>query len=251
MLRTARSPIFNQSHDFSCFLTDGSGRLVSQADGIPIHTGGGGLIVEAVLRGLRRHRAGGRVHLERPLRGRRQPPARLGREPSGLRRRGDLRLRLQPRAPIGHRRRRRRHLQPRGDRDLPRRHPAAAAAADRARHAAAATCGSCCCSTAAAPTCSTATSRPCSARPRSAPSRCSRWPRTSAPTDRLRYLDGILDYADRRMRAAVAELPDGVYIGAEMTDNDCFTECEIWIRVTITKSGDSGCSSTTPARTRR
>src|SRR5918993_5274690 len=49
MLQTARSPIFNQSHDFSCFLTDGRGRLVSQADGIPIHTGGGGLIVEALL----------------------------------------------------------------------------------------------------------------------------------------------------------------------------------------------------------
>src|ERR1043166_6158455 len=44
MLKTARSPIFNQSHDFSCFLTDGIGRLISQADGIPIHTGGGGLI---------------------------------------------------------------------------------------------------------------------------------------------------------------------------------------------------------------
>ncbi len=46
MVRTARSPIFNESHDFSCFLTEAAGRLVSQADGIPIHTGGGGLIVE-------------------------------------------------------------------------------------------------------------------------------------------------------------------------------------------------------------
>ena len=36
------SPIFSQSHDFSCFITDGSGTLISQADGIPIHTGGGG-----------------------------------------------------------------------------------------------------------------------------------------------------------------------------------------------------------------
>ncbi|MEM7404396.1 MAG: hydantoinase B/oxoprolinase family protein [Pseudomonadota bacterium] len=49
MTRTARSPIFNQSHDFSCFLADGNGRLVSQADGIPIHTGGGGFAVRAVL----------------------------------------------------------------------------------------------------------------------------------------------------------------------------------------------------------
>ena len=42
MIRSARSPIFNQSHDFSCFITDSIGNLISQADGIPIHTGGGG-----------------------------------------------------------------------------------------------------------------------------------------------------------------------------------------------------------------
>ena len=49
MIRTARSPIFNQAHDFSCFVTDEKGNLVSQADGIPIHTGGGGFTVRAVL----------------------------------------------------------------------------------------------------------------------------------------------------------------------------------------------------------
>ena len=50
MIRTSRSPIFNQSHDFSCFITDGAGTLVSQADGIPIHTGGGGFAVRALLK---------------------------------------------------------------------------------------------------------------------------------------------------------------------------------------------------------
>jgi N-methylhydantoinase B len=50
MTRTARSPIFNQSHDFSCFITDSVGQLVSQADGIPIHTGGGGFAIRALLR---------------------------------------------------------------------------------------------------------------------------------------------------------------------------------------------------------
>jgi N-methylhydantoinase B len=50
MIRTSRSPIFNQSHDFSCFITDARGTLVSQADGIPIHTGGGGFAVRALLR---------------------------------------------------------------------------------------------------------------------------------------------------------------------------------------------------------
>lgn len=50
MVRTSRSPIFNQSHDFSCYLTDADGTLVSQADGIPIHTGGGGFAVRALLK---------------------------------------------------------------------------------------------------------------------------------------------------------------------------------------------------------
>jgi N-methylhydantoinase B len=50
MTRTARSPIFSQSHDFSCFIADSRGTLISQADGIPIHTGGGGFAVRAILR---------------------------------------------------------------------------------------------------------------------------------------------------------------------------------------------------------
>src|SRR5215813_2995393 len=49
MTRTARSPIFSQSHDFSCFISDACGHVVSQADGIPIHTGSGGFGVRRVL----------------------------------------------------------------------------------------------------------------------------------------------------------------------------------------------------------
>jgi N-methylhydantoinase B len=49
MIKTSRSPIFNQSHDFSCFIADARGQLISQADGIPIHTGGGGFAVEAII----------------------------------------------------------------------------------------------------------------------------------------------------------------------------------------------------------
>ena len=50
MVRTARSPIFSQAHDFTCFVCGPDGWLVSQADGIPIHSGGGGFAVRAVLR---------------------------------------------------------------------------------------------------------------------------------------------------------------------------------------------------------
>ena len=49
MTRTARSPVFSESHDFSCFLCDRTGQLMTQADGLPIHTGGGGLAVKSVL----------------------------------------------------------------------------------------------------------------------------------------------------------------------------------------------------------
>jgi N-methylhydantoinase B len=49
MTRTARSPIFSQSHDFSCFIGDALGNIVSQADGLPIHTGGGGFAIRAVI----------------------------------------------------------------------------------------------------------------------------------------------------------------------------------------------------------
>ena len=63
MLRTARSPIFSQAHDFSCFLTDAQGTLVSQADGIPIHSGGGGVAVRAMLAAFAGTVAPGDVYL--------------------------------------------------------------------------------------------------------------------------------------------------------------------------------------------
>jgi N-methylhydantoinase B len=48
MMKTARSPIFSQSHDFSCFIGDANGAVAAQADGIPIHTGGGGFALRAL-----------------------------------------------------------------------------------------------------------------------------------------------------------------------------------------------------------
>src|SRR3546814_18152279 len=43
MTRTARSPIFSQAQDFSCFIANADGVLVYQAEGVPIHDGGGGI----------------------------------------------------------------------------------------------------------------------------------------------------------------------------------------------------------------
>ncbi|MDH5291429.1 MAG: hydantoinase B/oxoprolinase family protein, partial [Acidimicrobiia bacterium] len=49
MTRTARSTIFSQSHDFSCFISDPAGTLIANADGIPIHTSGGGFAARAIV----------------------------------------------------------------------------------------------------------------------------------------------------------------------------------------------------------
>ena len=238
MLRTARSPIFNQSHDFSCFLTDGRGRLVSQADGIPIHTGGGGLIVEALLKAFDDIREGdvfissdpyvaGGNHLpdwviSRPVfvdgalfafACNRAHQSDIGGGVAGTYNPAATEIfhegiRLPPL-----------RLVERGslrkdlwqllllncrcpdllEGDLQAMLGSTEIGAEQMRAMAA----------------------------------------DLGPQDRLRYLDGILDYAERRMRRAIAELPDGVYVGAEMTDNDCFTAQEIWIRVTMTKRGDT------------
>jgi N-methylhydantoinase B len=63
MTRTARSPIFSQSHDFSCFIGDACGNVVSQADGLPIHTGGGSFAIRAVLQDFANEIADGDVFI--------------------------------------------------------------------------------------------------------------------------------------------------------------------------------------------
>jgi N-methylhydantoinase B len=63
MMRTARSPIFSQSHDFSCFIGDGDGNVVSQVDGLPIHTGGGSFAIKAVLSACKGEIADGDVYI--------------------------------------------------------------------------------------------------------------------------------------------------------------------------------------------
>jgi len=50
MSKAARSLIFSEAHDFSCFVGDPDGTVLSQADGIPIHTGSGGFAIRAVMR---------------------------------------------------------------------------------------------------------------------------------------------------------------------------------------------------------
>jgi len=50
MSQTALSPIFSQAHDFSCFITGRDGEIISQADGLPAHAAGGGFAIRALLK---------------------------------------------------------------------------------------------------------------------------------------------------------------------------------------------------------
>ncbi|MCA3413168.1 MAG: hydantoinase B/oxoprolinase family protein [Roseomonas sp.] len=63
MTRTARSPIFSQSHDFTCFVAGAGGDIIAQADGIPIHSGGGGFAVRATLQAFGDEMSEGDVYL--------------------------------------------------------------------------------------------------------------------------------------------------------------------------------------------
>jgi N-methylhydantoinase B len=49
----------------------------------------------------------------------------------------------------------------------------------------------------------------------------------------------LQDYSETRMRAAIREVPDGVYTGEDMVDDDGITEDPLPVRVTVTVSGDS------------
>jgi N-methylhydantoinase B len=49
MMRSARSPVFSESHDFSCFLATAAGDVVAQADGLPIHSGSGAFAVRGII----------------------------------------------------------------------------------------------------------------------------------------------------------------------------------------------------------
>ena len=53
------------------------------------------------------------------------------------------------------------------------------------------------------------------------------------------HLAGVLDHADARMRDAVRALPDGVYLGEDHTDNDCFEKVDVAVRVALTVKGDA------------
>ena len=54
-----------------------------------------------------------------------------------------------------------------------------------------------------------------------------------------RYLGEMLDYSERRMRAALAQIPEGVYTFEDVVEGDGITEDAITIRVELRANGDS------------
>lgn len=54
-----------------------------------------------------------------------------------------------------------------------------------------------------------------------------------------RYLDEMLNYSERRMRAALRQIPEGVYEFEDVMEGDGFTDSPITIRVVIEAKGDS------------
>ena len=241
MTRTARSPIFSQSHDFSCFITDSEGTLVANADGIPIHTGGGGFAVRALLRDFAGrirpedvfilsdpYVAGGN-HLPdwviaRPIFvGDDQRLAgfccnRAHQSDIG----GGLAGTYNPEAteiwhegirlPVM-------KLIDRGEvrDDIWKLLLINSRTSDLLDGDLRAMLGS----------------------TRVGAERVAELVGELGLASYFDHLAGVLDHAEARMRAAVAELPDGTYLGEDHTDNDCFDKIDVAIRVAMTVKGDS------------
>jgi N-methylhydantoinase B len=238
MLRTARSPIFNQSHDFSCFITDGHGCLISQADGIPIHTGGGSLIVQHLLDAFSGeiqpddafissdpYVAGGN-HLPDWVVSRpvfvgnnlfafvcnRAHQSDIGGGAAGT---------YNPRATeIFHE----------GIR-LP---PLRLVEREKIRE----DVWNLLLLNSRCPDLLDGDLRAMLGSTRIGTQHICAMAEDYGNAECAKYIEAILDYGDRRMRTALSALPNGVYRGAEKSDNDCFSERDVWIRVSLTKTED-------------
>ena len=64
------------------------------------------------------------------------------------------------------------------------------------------------------------------------------WLRDHDPDLIQRYMSAVLDYAERRMRAGIRDLPDGRYAFEDYLDDDGITQDPVKIAVIITVQGD-------------
>ncbi len=250
MTRTARSTIFSQSHDFSCFITTPDGTLVANADGIPIHTGGGGFAVRALL-----NRFAGRIapddvfllsdpyvaggnHLPdwviaRPVfmdvdgltdDGEPLEPELVGfccnrahQNDIG----GGLAGTYNPEAT---------EIWQEGIRLPVLKLIEAGVVREDLWELLLINCRT--------PELLDGDLLAMIGSTRIGGERVQSLVAELGHAEYLRYLAGVLEHADRRMRTAVRGLPDGVYLGEDHSDNDCFVETDIAVRVAVTIEGD-------------
>lgn len=238
MVRTARSPIFSQAHDFTCFVCGPEGWLVSQADGIPIHSGGGGFAVRAVLRDFEGEIDPGDVFvLNDPWQagGNHLPDWVIARPVFAGGRLVAFACNRAHQSDIG-------GGAPGTYNPLARdtwqegvRLPAMKLVArgevrrDLWRLLLA---------NSRTPELQDGDLRAMLGATRIGAERVAEFAEEVSVDRALALFDGILDHAERRMRAALAALPDGVYEGADHSDNDCFEPCDVAVRARITIAGD-------------
>ncbi len=237
MMRTARSPIFSQAHDFSCFITDEAGYILAQADGIPIHTGGGGFAVRALVEAFGDDIADGDVfvlndpyeaggnHLpdwviSRPV----FVDGRLVGFCSNRAHQSDI-----GGGAAGSYNSRATEIFHEGLR-LP---PVRLVDAGVMRH----DVWSLLLLNSRAPNLMEGDLRAMLGSTRIGVENIAELASELGEECRA-YFDGILDVGDRRMRAEIAALPDGVYHGEDGTDTDCFEQVDYVMRVTLTVAGE-------------
>ena len=240
MTRTARSPIFSQSHDFSCFVTDPAGTLVANADGIPIHTGGGGFAVRALLRVFDR-----RIHpedvfiLSDPyVAGGNHLPDWVIARPMFVGQRERLVGFCCNRA----------HQSDIGGGVAGTYNPEATEIWHEgirlpvckliARGELRDDLWQLLLLNSRTPDLLDGDLRAMLGSTRIGAGRVAELAEELGLDAYLTHLAGVLDHADARMREAVAALPDGTYFGEDHSDNDCFRKIDIPVRVSLTVSGD-------------
>jgi N-methylhydantoinase B len=54
-----------------------------------------------------------------------------------------------------------------------------------------------------------------------------------------RAMAALLDYSERRVRAAIAAIPDGVYVGEDAVDDDGLSDAPLPVRATVTVAGET------------
>ncbi|MGD9941748.1 MAG: hydantoinase B/oxoprolinase family protein [Burkholderiaceae bacterium] len=239
MTRTARSPMASESHDFSCFIGTADGEVAAQADGLPIHSGGGRIALQAVLAAMRDDIADGDVFLMndpyvaggnhlpdytvvRPVFvdgrlcgfvGNRAHQSDIGGGAAGTYNPAATEIFHEGiRLPVL-------KLIERGTlrRDVWQLLLINTRCPDLMEGDLGAMLGS----------------------TQGGAERFSALLHDLGPTRGLALMEQVLDYGERSMRAAIAALPDGTWYGEEISDSDCFTDVEVPVRVRLTVSGDS------------